>query len=186
MGLWLTRHNLLLDAELLSHTQPCTAATRIILELIWAWGQWFAYDQAELRLSTTDALGYLWWTHTPSRLLTHEGFDMLILARVEGDHPEAPSRAQSRHRLWQGGAEGWQFVIHRHAQGHKDARRRMDMGRPGRPRDRPRYEFSEMTGTSNRGALALGHNRSRNALGPALPTQRIQDGLQMFSRRLVD
>jgi hypothetical protein len=111
---------------------------------------------------------------------------MLILARVEGNHPEAPSRAQSRHRLWQGGDEGWQFVIHRHAQGHKDARRRMDMGRPGRPRDRPRYELSEMTGTGNRGALALGHNRSRNALGPALPTQGTKDGLEMFGGSLID
>ena len=56
----------------------------------------------------------------------------------------------------------------------------MDMGRPGRPRDRPRYEFSEMTGTSNRGALTLGHNRSRNALGPALLAQGTKDGLKMF------
>jgi hypothetical protein len=111
---------------------------------------------------------------------------MLILARVEGDHPEATSRAQSRHRLWQGGDEGWQFVIYRHAQGHKDACRRMDMGRPSRPRDRPRYELSEMTGTGNWGALALGHNRSRNALGPALLAQGTKDGLQMFGGSLID
>ena len=43
-----------------------------------------------------------------------------------------------------------------------------------------------MTGTGNRGALALGHNRSRNALGPALPAQGTKDGLEMFGGSLID
>src|SRR5438128_6507250 len=43
-----------------------------------------------------------------------------------------------------------------------------------------------MTGTRDRGTLALGHNGPRNALGPALLTQGTKDGLQMLGRSLID
>src|SRR5882672_12822646 len=62
----------------------------------------------------------------------------------------------------------------------------MQMGGPGGARNRPRYKRSEMTGTRDRGTLALRYDRPRNALGPALLTQGTKDGLQMFGRSLID
>src|SRR5919199_380740 len=60
------------------------------------------------------------------------------------------------------------------------------MGGPGGTRDGPGHQLSEMPGTRDRSALALGHNRPRNALGPALLTQDTKDGLEMFGGSLID
>jgi hypothetical protein len=105
---------------------------------------------------------------------------------MKRQHSEAPTRAQSCHRLWQGGCQSRQFVIHRHAQGHKDTRGRVEMGGPGRARDGACHKCSEMTSTRDRGVLTFGHNRPRNALGPAFFAQGTEDGLQMFGRSLID
>src|SRR5215470_16238395 len=43
-----------------------------------------------------------------------------------------------------------------------------------------------MTSTRDRGALTLGHNRTCNALGPALLAQGTKDGLEMFGGSLID
>src|SRR5206468_12907082 len=63
---------------------------------------------------------------------------------------------------------------------------RVQMGGPGGARDGLCHKCSEMTGTRNRGALTLGHNGSRNALGPALLAQGTKDGLEMFGGSLID
>src|SRR4051812_42091579 len=60
------------------------------------------------------------------------------------------------------------------------------MGRPGRTRNGPCHKRSEITSTRNRSTLALGYNRPRNALGPALLAQGTKDGLEMFGRSLID
>ena len=60
------------------------------------------------------------------------------------------------------------------------------MGGPGGARDGSCYKLSEMSSTPDRSALTLGHNRSRNALGPALLAQGTKDGLKMFGGSLID
>jgi hypothetical protein len=90
------QHDSFLTVELFSDTQPRAATAWIVLPLGHAWGQRFAGQQAQLWRSATDALGYLWRAHAPSRLLTHEGFDVLIFAGMKGQNSQAPPRTQSR------------------------------------------------------------------------------------------